>query len=81
LAVEACKAPVSEVDPFCREFFEDPFPAHEELRESGSVVRLSRYGVWAVARYDEVHGGRCDAMPSRRMGSALRSTKRLTPGS
>jgi 4-methoxybenzoate monooxygenase (O-demethylating) len=51
----AQKAPVSEVDPFCREFFENPFPAHEELREAGSVVRLQRYNVWAVARYAEVH--------------------------
>jgi 4-methoxybenzoate monooxygenase (O-demethylating) len=47
--------PVSQVDPFCREFFENPFPAHEELREAGPVVRLSRYGVWAVARYQQVH--------------------------
>jgi cytochrome P450 len=46
---------VSEVDPFCRDFFENPFPAHEELREAGPVVRLSRYDVWAVARYAEVH--------------------------
>src|SRR6516165_3888100 len=48
-------APVSDVDPFCRDFFENPFPAHEELREAGPVVRLSRYDVWAVARYAEVH--------------------------
>ena len=48
-------APVSEVDPFCRDFFEKPFPAHEELRDAGSAVRLSRYDVWAVARYHEVH--------------------------
>src|SRR5215469_4057853 len=47
--------PVSDVDPFCREFFEEPFAAHEELREAGPVVRLSRYGVWAVARYEQVH--------------------------
>jgi 4-methoxybenzoate monooxygenase (O-demethylating) len=46
---------VSQVDPFCREFFENPFPAHEELREAGPVVWLSRYGVWAVARYEQVH--------------------------
>jgi cytochrome P450 len=46
---------VSEVDPFCREFFENPFPAHEELREAGPAVRLPRYDVWAVARYAEVH--------------------------
>lgn len=48
-------APVSAVDPFCRDFFEDPFPAHEELRKAGPAVRLSRYDVWAVARYAEVH--------------------------
>ena len=52
---ETRKAQVSDVDPFCREFFEDPFAAHEELREAGPVVRLSRYDVWAVARYAEVH--------------------------
>ena len=55
MVLEAQKAPVSDVDPFCREFFENPFPTHEELRESGPVVRLSRYDVWAVARYDDVH--------------------------
>jgi 4-methoxybenzoate monooxygenase (O-demethylating) len=48
-------APVSDIDPFSREFFENPFPAYEELREAGPVVRLSRYGVWAVARYEQVH--------------------------
>ena len=55
MVLEAQKAPVSEVDPFCREFFENPFPAYEELREAGPVVRLSRYDVWAVARYQQVH--------------------------
>ena len=49
------RAPVSDIDPFCAEFFEDPFPAHAELREAGPVVKLSRYGVWGVARYDDVH--------------------------
>jgi 4-methoxybenzoate monooxygenase (O-demethylating) len=55
VVLEAQQAPISEVDPFCRDFFEDPFPAYQELREAGPVVRLSRYGVWAVARYEEVH--------------------------
>lgn len=55
MALEGQKAPVSEVDPFCRDFFENPLPAHEELREAGPVVRLSRFNVWAVARYAEVH--------------------------
>lgn len=48
-------APVSDIDPFCAEFFEDPFPAHDALREAGPVVRLARHGVWAVARYEQVH--------------------------
>jgi len=47
--------PVSQIDPFCREFFEDPFPAYEALREAGPVTRLTRYDVWAVARYEQVH--------------------------
>jgi cytochrome P450 len=42
-------------NPFCRDFFEDPFSAHRELREAGAAVRLPRYGVWAVARYAGVH--------------------------
>jgi hypothetical protein len=49
------RTPASDVDPFAIEFFEDPFPVHESLREAGPVVWLSRYGVWAVARYQEVH--------------------------
>jgi 4-methoxybenzoate monooxygenase (O-demethylating) len=55
VVLEAQEAPVSEVDPFCRDFFENPFPAHGELREAGPAVRLSRYDVWAIARYAEVH--------------------------
>ncbi|MBV8703533.1 MAG: cytochrome P450, partial [Acetobacteraceae bacterium] len=46
--------PALDIDPFSAAFFEDPFPAHAALREAGPVVRLSRYGVLAVARYDEV---------------------------
>ncbi len=48
-------APASGIDPFSTEFFEDPHRIHAELREAGPVVWLSRYGVWAVARYEEVH--------------------------
>ena len=46
--------PVLDVDPFSTAFFDDPFPAHEALREAGPVVRLGRYGVDAVARHQEV---------------------------
>jgi hypothetical protein len=48
-------APASDADPFSVEFFENPHRIHEELREAGPVVWLSRYGCWAVARYAEVH--------------------------
>ena len=48
-------APLSDIDPFSAEFFEDPFPAHRELRDLGPLVRLRRYQVWASARYREVH--------------------------
>ncbi len=46
--------PVSDIDPFSAEYFEDPHPAQEALREAGPVLRLSRYGVHACARYAEV---------------------------
>ena len=46
--------PVSDLDPFSAGYFADPYPAQEALREAGPVVRLTRYNVWAVARYQEV---------------------------
>jgi cytochrome P450 len=49
------EAPVSDIDPFCAEFFEDPFPAHAALRDAGPAVRLAKYDVLAAARYAEVH--------------------------
>lgn len=46
--------PVLEIDPFSPAFLGDPYPAHEEMREAGPVVRLARYGIWASARHDPV---------------------------
>jgi cytochrome P450 len=46
--------PVSELDPFSPEFLSDPHPRHERLREAGPVVWLERYGVWAMARHEQV---------------------------
>src|SRR6185312_12232513 len=48
-------AAVSALDPFSDEFLADPFRWHPELRAAGPVVWLERYGVWAMARYAEVH--------------------------
>jgi len=44
-----------DVDPFAMDFFADPHPTHEVLREAGPVVYLDKWNVYAVARYAEVH--------------------------
>ena len=46
--------PVSDLDPFSKEYFDDPYPAQDRLREAGDAVWLSRYGVWATARFQHV---------------------------
>jgi cytochrome P450 len=43
------------VDPFSIAFFDDPFPAHQALRDAGPVVYLDTWNVYGVARYAEVH--------------------------
>ncbi len=43
------------IDPFCPDYFLDPYPFHEQLRDAGPVVWLDKWGVWAVARYEQVH--------------------------
>lgn len=41
-------------DPFSNAFFDDPYPYHAAVRESGPVVRLSAHNCWGTGRYDEV---------------------------
>src|SRR3954466_86457 len=47
--------PHLDVDPFAMDFFADPYPTHELLREAGPVVYLDKWKVYGVARYAEVH--------------------------
>jgi cytochrome P450 len=47
--------PHLDVDPFAIDFFADPYPTHELLRETGPVVYLDKWNVYGVARYAEVH--------------------------
>lgn len=47
--------PNLDLDPFSIEFFENPHPVHEVLREAGPVVRLDKWNIFGVARYAEVH--------------------------
>lgn len=48
-------APDCDLDPFGDEFLTDPFPALASLRATGPVVYLTRYDVWGVLGYREVH--------------------------
>src|SRR5579864_2988869 len=43
------------IDPFSYAFFDDPFPAQQELRDAGPLVYLDKWNVHGVARYGEVH--------------------------
>lgn len=54
---DASSRPIAhlDVDPFAMDFFADPHPTHEVLREAGPVVYLDKWNVYAVARYAEVH--------------------------
>jgi cytochrome P450 len=54
-AVATADIPRLDFDPFSIEFFADPFPTHEKLREAGPVVYLDKWGVYGVARYEQVH--------------------------
>lgn len=51
---------VSSVDPFSHAFLENPYPQHEAMREAGPVVWLERYGIWAMARHQEVRDALTD---------------------
>jgi len=47
--------PVSTADPFSLENLAEPHALHEQLREAGAVVRLDYYGIWGMARYEQVN--------------------------
>jgi cytochrome P450 len=48
-------APRLDIDPFDPDFLGDPYPRHAALRDAGAVVWLEPLGVFAMARYAEVH--------------------------
>jgi cytochrome P450 len=52
--------PVTTIDPFSQAFLSDPYPHHEAMREAGSVVWLEHYGIWAMARHQEVRDALTD---------------------
>jgi cytochrome P450 len=56
----AMSRPVSAIDPFSHAFLYDPYPHHEAMREAGPVVWLEHYGIWAMARHQEVRDALTD---------------------
>jgi 4-methoxybenzoate monooxygenase (O-demethylating) len=52
--------PVSAIDPFSHAFLSDPYPHHEAMREAGPVVWLEQYGIWGMARHQEVRDALTD---------------------
>jgi cytochrome P450 len=48
------------IDPFDLAFLENPHAHHAVLRDAAPVVRLEKYGVYAMARYAEVHAALVD---------------------
>jgi 4-methoxybenzoate monooxygenase (O-demethylating) len=47
--------PALDLDPFADDFLREPEPFHVALRDAGPLVFLTRYRVWAMARFAEVH--------------------------
>src|SRR5262245_52716380 len=41
-------------DPFSAEFFDDPYATYRALRDRAPVYHNSRYGFWALSRFDDV---------------------------
>jgi len=52
--------PSLDLDPFADDFLTDPYSHHALLRDAGPVFRLSRYGVWGMARHAEVSNALLD---------------------
>ncbi len=44
----------TEVDPYSDEFVAEPWDDLARIRDAGPAVWLRRYGVWAIARHDDV---------------------------
>lgn len=47
--------PVSDIDPFSKEYLSDPYPYHEQLREAGPIVWLRKWNCWATGRHKEMN--------------------------
>jgi cytochrome P450 len=53
--VDPSTLPSNDTDPFSHDVLENPLPFHAALRDAGPVVYLTKYDVYAFARYEQVH--------------------------
>jgi len=51
---------VTGIDPFSHAFLSDPYPHHEAMHAAGPVVWLDHYGIWGMARHQEVRDALTD---------------------
>jgi cytochrome P450 len=56
----AAALPTDDTDPFGHDVLEDPLPMQAALRDAGPLVYLTRYDVYAMARYEQVHAALVD---------------------
>ena len=47
--------PVLDIDPFTKEYLNDPYPYNEQLRETGPMVWLRKWHCWATGRHKEMN--------------------------
>jgi cytochrome P450 len=55
IAITPEGVPIITADPFSLENLAEPHILHEQLREAGPVVFLECYGIWGMARYEQVN--------------------------
>src|SRR6195952_3696479 len=73
--------PVSSVDPFSHDFLHNPYPHHQTLREAGPVAWLERYGIWTMARHEQVRDALTDHETyCSSVGVGLTVSRREPPG-
>jgi cytochrome P450 len=56
----ATTTPSMDDDPFGYEILEDPTDFHRRLRDAGALVYLTRYGIYAMGRYEHVRAALSD---------------------
>jgi len=51
---ELMEPPTLAIDPYATDVVADPYPFHKALRDAGPIVRIEKYGVYAVGGHEEV---------------------------